>query len=129
MRLGYTIVYVPDVPAALDFYVRAFGMEIGFLHESGQFGTLATGETTLAFTSHELGAEAVPPYTPLDPDQPPAGFEVTLISDDVDGSFRRAVDAGARPLTEPHDEPWGQRASYVRDPFGTLVGIASPMST
>ena len=36
MRLGYIIVYVPDVPAALDFYERAFGLERRFLHIAGQ---------------------------------------------------------------------------------------------
>ncbi len=128
MQLGYAIVYVPDVPAALDFYHRAFGLEVAFTHESGQYGELATGTTALAFTSHELGAQEVPvPYTPLDLQAPPAGFELTLVSDDVDGSFGRAVTAGARPLADPHDVPWGQRVAYVRDPFGTLVGIASPM--
>lgn len=130
MRLGYTIIYVPDVPAALDFYGRAFGLTTAFLHESGQFGQLDTGSTALAFTSHELGAQVVPGgYTALDADRPPAGFELTLVTDTVDQDFDRAVAAGARPLSEPHDEPWGQRVCYVRDPFGTLVGIASPVSS
>ena len=128
MKLGYVIVYVDDVEQALRFYERAFGMEIGFLHESGDFGQLNSDETALAFTSHRLGTSVVPvPYVPLAPDEPPAGVELTLLSDDVDDAFRTAVAAGATPLKEPHDEPWGQRVSYVRDPFGVLVGIASPI--
>jgi lactoylglutathione lyase len=129
MRLGYVIIYVPDVPAALDFYERAFGMSRRFLHESGDFGELETDGARLAFTSHRLGHTAVPvPYVPLDPAEPPVGFELTLVSEDVDGSFATATRAGAAPLSKPHDEPWGQRVSYVRDPFGVLVGIASPMA-
>lgn len=130
MKFGYTIIYVPSVPAALDFYGRAFGLATAFLHESQAFGQLATGTTVLAFTSHDLGAQVVPgSYTPLDPDQPPAGFELTLITDTVDEAFATAVAAGARPLAEPHDEPWGQRVAYVRDPYGTLVGLASPVES
>lgn len=56
MKFGYTIVYVPDVSASLDFHTRAFGFERKFLHESGAYGELDTGETTLAFAAHEIGA-------------------------------------------------------------------------
>ena len=129
MRLGYVIVYVPDVAAALDFYERGFGMATRFLHESGDFGEVDTEGPRLAFTSHRLGESAVPvPYVPLDPAQPPAGFELTLVTSEVDEAYAIAVRAGATPLAAPHDEPWGQRVSYVRDPFGVLVGIASPMA-
>ena len=55
MKLGYTIVYVPDVEASLRFFSTAFGFSVKFLHESGTYGELATGETTLAFAAHELG--------------------------------------------------------------------------
>lgn len=34
MKLGYTIVYVADVPTTIDFYERAFGLKRRFLHES-----------------------------------------------------------------------------------------------
>lgn len=47
MKLGYTIVYVPDVAASLAFFEQAFGIERRFLHESGMYGELDTGATTL----------------------------------------------------------------------------------
>lgn len=128
MRLGYVIVYVPDVAHALDFYERAFGMSRRFLHESGDFGEVEMDGARLAFTSHRLGESVVPmPYVAVDAGSPPVGIELTLLTDDVDAAFAVAVDAGATPLAEPHDEPWGQRVSYVRDAFGVLVGIATPM--
>lgn len=55
LKLGYTIIYVPDVPASLRFFANAFGMKRRFLHESGTYGELDTGETTLSFAAHELG--------------------------------------------------------------------------
>ena len=128
MTLGYVIVYVPDVAAAVRFYEQAFGLARGFVHEAGDYAELATGQTRLAFTSHALGASAVPvAYTPLELQRPPAGVELTLVADDVAAAFERAVAAGATPLAQPHDTSWGQTVSYVRDLVGTLVGIASPM--
>ena len=60
MRFGYTIVYVPNVDESLRFFTAAFGLARKFLHESATYGELDTGETTLAFASHELGAMNFP---------------------------------------------------------------------
>ena len=38
VQLRYTILYVDDVQASLAFYERAFGIERGFVHESGIMG-------------------------------------------------------------------------------------------
>src|SRR5438034_620429 len=54
MRFGYTIMYVPDVEAAINFYKNVFNLEQAFLHESKQYGELNTGETKLAFASEIL---------------------------------------------------------------------------
>ena len=54
MKFGYTIVYVSSVADTLTFYKDAFGFETRFLHESGQYGELNTGETVLAFASHDM---------------------------------------------------------------------------
>ncbi len=128
MDLGYVIVFVDDVEEAVEFYEQAFGIVREFVHESGDFAQMATGSTKLAFTSNALGATAVPVgYTPMDRSRPPAGVELTLVTDDVATDFATAVEAGATPLAEPHDTSWGQTVSYVRDHVGTLVSIASPV--
>jgi lactoylglutathione lyase len=123
VRFGYTIVYVRDVPASVGFYERAFGLERRLVHESGQYAELETGSTALAFAAHELAAESVRELAKADP----AGFEVCLVDEDVEGAYRRAVKAGADAVSEPEEKPWGQRTAYVRDPDGTLIEIASPM--
>lgn len=56
MFFRYTILYVRDVKATLDFYASAFGQEQGFLHESGHFGELRTGETKLSLLHRVDGA-------------------------------------------------------------------------
>lgn len=128
LGFGYTIIYVPSVPETIAFYERAFGMAVSFIHEGKDYGELKTGETKLAFTSHQLAAQAVPTtYRASEDGEQPLGMELTLLSADVDGAFARAVEAGAKPIAEPHDTSWGQRVSYVLDLNGVLVGIASPM--
>lgn len=127
MRFGYTILYVRDVPATLGFYERAFGQEQRFLHESGQYGELDTGSTTLAFAARELAALSVPAAFDGGGDGPPA-FEICFVTEDVEGAFRRAVAAGAEEASLPARKPWGQEVAYVRDLDGNLVEIASPVS-
>ena len=128
-RLGWVIVYVSSVEQALAFYERAFGLARKFIDESGSFGELDTGATTLAFVSEQLAdsnLEGGFQRAPLD--APPSNIELCLVFDDVAAAHAHAVAAGCRPLTEPSVKPWGQTVAYVRDPFGTLVELASPLS-
>jgi lactoylglutathione lyase len=128
MRFGYTILYVADVTASLDFYERALGQRRRFVHESGQYAELETGDTALAIAAHELAAANVPglyrPERRRRGGQP--SFEVCFVTTDVQGAFDRAITEGAEPVTSPQTKPWGQDVAYVRDPDGNLVEIASP---
>lgn len=127
MRFGYTILYVADVPASLDFYERALGQRRRFLHESGQYAELETGATALALAAHELAAANLPGvYGAGERPSGPPPFEVCFVTDDVPGAFERAVQEGAEPVTPPQTKPWGQHVAYVRDPDGNLVELASP---
>lgn len=128
MKLGYVIIYVPSVLEAVDFYENAFDLKRRFVHEEGDYGEIDCGDIALSFATHELGEQVIPvPYTRATPDAPAPGIELTLVAEDVDAAFQRAVEAGATPVEQPHDQPWGQRVSYVRDLNGVLVSIASPM--
>lgn len=84
MKFGYTIVYVPSVTDALTFYKDAFGFETRFLHESGQYGELSTGETVLAFASHTMGDMNLDgDYQKADLNAKPFGVELVFVTDDV----------------------------------------------
>lgn len=128
MKLGYTIIYVPSVAASLHFFETAFGLTRRFLHESGDYGELETGETTLAFASLELGKLNFPDgLVAASESKQPLGFEVALVTQDVHQAHATAVAAGAHELKAPEYKPWGQVVSYVRCPDGTLVEICSPV--
>lgn len=128
MKLGYTIVYVPDVAASLAFFEQAFGIARRFLHESGMYGELETGATTLSFAAHAMGEMNFPGgHVHADTSKQPLGFEVALVTDDVAAAHARAVTAGARELAAPMQKPWGQLVSYLRCPDGILVELCTPI--
>ena len=128
MKLGYTMIYVPNVAASLTFFEDAFGLSRRFLHESGDYGELETGETTLAFASHELGKMNFPAgFVAASESSKPLGVEIALVTPSVEQAHAKALTAGATELKEPETKPWGQVVSYVRCPDGTLVEICSPV--
>lgn len=121
--------YVPNVGASLAFCEQAFGLTRRFLHESGTYGELATGETTLAFAAHELGDANFPGgHVAAHTSPQPLGFEIGLVTDDVAGAHAKALAAGATELAAPVTKPWGQVVSYVRCPDGLLVELCTPIA-
>ena len=129
MKFGYTIVYVPDVLASVEFFEKAFGLKRRFVHESG-YGEMETGATALAFATHDLGAANLPGgYVKASSSGEPLGMEIALVTGNVAEAHAKAVAAGAVSMKEPQLKPWGQTVSYVRCPDGTLVEICSPLAS
>jgi lactoylglutathione lyase len=124
MKFAGACVYVDDVPAALDFYRRAFGFETRFFDPQYQYGELDTGEARVAFASHALGEMLMPGGHPHGR---PNGMEIAFITPDVPAALARAVAAGAAPLAEPKTMPWGATVAYLRAPEGTLIGLSTPV--
>ena len=128
VRFGYTIVYVPNVQAALDFYTQAFGLEQGFVSPDGGYGELVTGDTTLSFASEALGDSHFDHgFLRHSLANPPFGTELAMVTDDVDATVRSAIDAGAHALVPAEVKPWGQTVAWVRDPNGVLIEICTPI--
>jgi lactoylglutathione lyase len=125
-KLGWVIVYVPDVEAALAFYEQSFGLTRRFVAPDASYGELDTGETKLSFASEQLGDSHFEGGFQRPSAERPFNIEVALVFDDVEAAFARAVENGASALTEPERTSWGQTIAYVRDPFGTLVELATP---
>ena len=126
MRFRYTIFYVESVPATLAFFENAFGIELGFLHESEDYGELLTGDTKLAFSSIELmkslgkDAHLGNPHKPV--------CEIALETDDVASALERALEAGATLVKPLEEMPWGQTIAYVHEANGILVELCTPVA-
>jgi catechol 2,3-dioxygenase-like lactoylglutathione lyase family enzyme len=126
MRFAYTILYVPDVERAAAFYETVFGLERGYADPEGNYLALQSGSTTLAFAREGFVANNGVRFEPVRPDAPPPAIEIGFEVDDIATAYERAIASGATPWYEPAEQPWGQTVSYVRDPNGFLVEIASP---
>jgi len=129
MKLGYTIIYVADVIATIEFYEKAFSMKRRFIHESKLYAELETGDTVLAFAGLEAAEMNGLAILPNDPSGPAAAWEICFVTDDVNAAFTLAVEQGCTPVSKPDEKPWKQTVSYVRDLNGCLVEIASPIAS
>lgn len=128
MKLGYTIIYVRDVSATLAFFERAFGLSRRLVHDSG-YGELCTGETTLAFATHDLGRKNLPGgYVAADASSLPLGIEIAFVTDDVAATHSKAISEGAIELMPPVQKPWGQTVSYVQSPDRILIELCTPIA-
>ncbi|MBS0925006.1 VOC family protein [Providencia sp. JGM181] len=125
MKFKYAILYVENVEKTLDFYQQAFGFKKSFLHESGDYGELDTGSTTISFSSLALmnqlgkGAVAPNPYAPV--------FELAFETDNVQNALAQAVKVGAELVQDAQEMPWGQTIGYVHDLNGFLIEICTPV--
>ena len=130
LALGSASFYVRDVPATVEFYQRAFGIPMRYLHPSRGYAELATGATLLAFVSEDflsttrlLGETRV---TCARPGEPPIGAQIALVSHDLDRDWLRAIEAGAIVLKPPEPKPWGQTVGYLLDLNGVIVELCTP---
>ena len=125
MQLAYTILYVDNVAASLAFYEQAFGLRTRFLHESGDYGELDTGSTTLSFSSRALMTQLG--KHPSRANAHESSFEIAFTTADVPAAVAKAVAAGAELIQPPQDMPWGQTVAYVADRDGCLVELCTPV--
>lgn len=126
MRLRYTILYVEDVTQTIEFYERAFGLKRSMIHEGGDYGELATGDTTLSFSSKELMKNIGKSPGDVDPSAPT--FEIAFETQEVAADLKRAVKEGATLVQDAKEMPWGQTTAYVRDINGFLVELCTAVS-
>lgn len=126
IKFRYTILYVEDVAASIDFFYHAFGFRRAFIHPEGDYAQLDTGETILAFCSTRL-LQALG-KSPGQPSPKYPVFEIALETDDVPAALDKALRAGGRLIQEVRVEDWGQQTAYVADPNGFLIEICSPVT-
>jgi uncharacterized glyoxalase superfamily protein PhnB len=117
-------IVVKDGRRAIDFYKKAFGAEAGGVFDGpdGKFmhGEIKIGNSRMMISPENPQWGATSPATL-------GGSAVTLALyvTDTDKSFKRAVDAGAKPVMPPADMFWGDRFAVVTDPDGHKWSIAT----
>lgn len=123
MRLGYVIFYVENVKETLAFYEAVFGLKVKFLHESGDFGELETGTTSLAFSSVQLMQTLG--KNPSQPIPTAPSHEIAFVTDDVAATLDKAIALGGTLVQLPEKMSWGQTTAYFTDQNGFLVEICT----
>ena len=128
IKFAYTILYVEDVLKSMDFYQQAFGFSQKLLAPDNSYGEVMSGETTLSFAQLSLAKTNLRDgFIASDLSKQPFGIEIGFTTDDVEGTLKQAVSAGALLIEEPKTKPWGQVVAYVRDLDGFLIEVCSPM--
>ncbi|TDP98850.1 MULTISPECIES: VOC family protein [Microbacteriaceae] len=104
-----------DAPAAIA-WLEALGFDVLQL-QSGQDGSVLHSELrwadTVVMLASNDAAYDVPPLVGAS-----TGVGLYLVTQDVDGMFARAVDAGATVVFPPEETEWGSRRARVLDPGG-----------
>ena len=115
---------VDDASGAIEFYKNAFGAKERL--------RMPTPDGKVAHAEVEIGDSLIMLSDPFDQarTKTPSKTGATtvgifLYSEDVDETYKQALDAGATSASEPEDMFWGDRFASVTDPYGHSWQIAT----
>ena len=119
---------VHDGPAALDWYVEAFGVveTVRYVGDDGSLGhaefTFNGARVMLSDAFPEIGVIAANSYEG-------SSCALHVEVDDCDAIHDRSVDAGAISSMPPTDQPHGARSATIVDPFGHRWMLSQQLSS
>lgn len=126
MRLDGFGLLVKDMAGMIRFYRDVLGFEIREEEDTKNVYLVKDGTLFLLYGRKDFEKMTGRKYGYVNGLN--GHFEIALYVDtfdEVDSSFLRAVENGAKPVMEPTTEPWGQRTCYIADPEGNLIEIGS----
>ena len=126
MRLDGFGILVKDMGTMIRFYRDVLGFEIRETEDADNVYLVKDGTLFLLYGRKDFEKMTGRRYEYVHGLN--GHSEITLYVDtfdEVDSSFRHAVESGAVPVLEPTTEPWGQRTCYIADPEGNLIEIGS----
>jgi PhnB protein len=109
--------FVAGAAKAIDFYKKALGAE-ELMRFPGPDGSIMHAELKIGDSIIML-ADEMPDQGGRGPKSiggTPVSF--FLYQENVDAAWKRAVDAGAKPIMPLADQFWGDRTGCLEDPFG-----------
>ncbi len=113
MNLNHVMIYVRDVPRALEFYVGVLGLTPIEVYPEGYARLrFPEGDATLALHSPEPGRSLNA-----------AGIRIYFEVEDLDERCAELVKQGVVFKQMPADKPWGWRHAYLLDPDGHEVSL------
>jgi uncharacterized glyoxalase superfamily protein PhnB len=110
---------VPDADVEMRFLQAAFGATETLCHRNAE-GKVMHAELTVGDSLVMVGQSSG--------EWKPLSAALYLWVKDVDGTYARALEAGATSLSAPEDKPYGHRNAGVVDRNGITWWIASPVA-
>lgn len=109
---------------AIEFYKKAFGAQEK-LRMPGEDGSIRHAEIVIGDSVIMMADEApaIEAFSIGHFGGSPVSF--LLYTQDCDAMYSQALAAGATSIREPADQPYGDRMSGVKDPFGYRWFIAT----
>jgi PhnB protein len=104
---------------AIEFYKKAFGAEV--VDQAADPSGTKVWHASLRIGDSMLFVNDVFP----DMGGSPSHSSLWLYVNDVDASFKRAVEAGGKVTMPPTDMFWGDRIGQITDPFGQKWCLAT----
>jgi PhnB protein len=119
----YPRLVVSGADAALSFYTAAFGATVTERHDdpAGTVVHAMVEAGPVRFAVKDADAVDVAPGAGGSP------VIFGLRVGDADGLAERMVEAGAEVVFPVRDQPYGERAGRLRDPFGHLWMLTQPL--
>jgi uncharacterized glyoxalase superfamily protein PhnB len=114
----YPGLYYEDADSAIEWIERTLGFERGEVHRDPE-GAIVHAELTLGPAVLMLGSAGIG-REPFRSEIRPGGTLIYLATDDVEGLYSRAREAGADVAMEISDTDYGSRDFTLRDPEGNL---------
>ena len=111
---GWAEISARGIDRVLPFYQRVFG-----------WTPKPTGSPEQPYTEFQVDGESIGGAVEMNamaPADMPSYWLVYFTVDDVDATYRKALDAGAREMLAPMDFPGG-RMAMVSDPQGAAFGL------
>ncbi|MFB4351489.1 VOC family protein [Microbacterium sp. CR_7] len=118
MKISRTAVSlnVPDVGASADFAKTHFGYEEAMAADG--FASLQHPDSSTNLIFLQTG---LPTFRPAEiAGSAREGLLLAFVVDDLDTEYTRIADSGARVVTPPETEPWGERYCQFADANGII---------
>ena len=119
---------VDGAAKAIEFYRKAFGAEEMY-RAPGPDGKIMNAQLrfgdTMMMLNDEMQMGPGPAYSRAPTNLKGTTACIQLYVPDCDALWKRAVDAGAKPVMPLMDAFWGDRYGQVVDPFGHVWAIAT----
>ena len=119
--IGAITLFVEDLPAAKEFYGRAFGLPVVF--EDDASAVFRFADTLINLLKATEGVGLIAPAT-VAPPEAGSRMQFTIDVEDVDAMCADRTARGVELLNGPMDRPWGIRTASFRDPGGHIWEIA-----